>query len=99
MAEAFENVRDLAQQAGMQGKSDQAATLRKLDARQRKTLTLFRETETITSFDVAEALSLKPRTARLLCQKWAEQGFLSVRDPAKKSRKYALSEQFAGLVK
>ncbi len=97
VAEAFENVFNAAKSQRDIKKGTQSL-LRKLDARQRRALNLFQKNEIITARDVAKLFSLKPRTARLLCQKWIELGFISIVDPAKKSRKYRLNEKYEDLV-
>jgi Fic family protein len=92
VAESFENVRKRAQDAA--GAVDVSPWLRRLDPRQRKVLELFRESQTITSRDVASLFGISQRMARHLLHDWAETGFLVVVDPAKKSRKYALTGDF-----
>lgn len=94
MATAFESVECRSQEAAASGAGDQRDALLRLDNRQRKALGLFRKHETITATDVAKLFGLAPRSARVLCQKWVQSGFLTVADPAKKSRKYNLSKVF-----
>ena len=76
--------------------SDQA--LRKLDRRARIVLGLFSKQETITSNDVAHSLGLSPRQARELLNEWMKAGWLEVRDPARKSRRYHLSAEYRRLI-
>lgn len=99
MVTAFENVKLRAAEAAKSGEPDQSETLRKLDARQRRALGLFRKHETITATEVAKLFGLAPRSARVLCQKWVQNGFLIVADPAKKSRKYNLSKDLQPFAK
>lgn len=99
MVSAFENVQRKAIQAAKSGQKDQSDLLRTLDSRQRRALGLFRKTEVITATEVAKMFGLAPRSARVLCQKWVQNGFLLVADPAKKSRKYQLAETLHSLVK
>ena len=40
----------------------------------------------------------KPRPAALLCQRWAEKGFLETTDPAKKTRRFKLGDTYASIV-
>jgi Fic family protein len=94
MVDSFERVKNQALQASRQGIKDVAHVLRKLDSRQRNVLTLFQKHALITSIDVANVLNLQPRTARALCQKWVEEGFLIIADQAKKSRKYRLAPAY-----
>ncbi len=98
VAESFERVRGRAQAASMEGASDISPLLRQLDPRQRKMLTLFRKSDSITSGEVEKLFSLSQRMARVLLKDWVESGFLLVTDPAKKSRKYALSVKYRELV-
>lgn len=94
MAESFEAVRKRAREAARDGEKDQAHLLRQLDPRQRQALRLSADSENITAAQVAKLLGIRPRTARDLCQKWVEAGFLVVTDPAKKSRKYHLAKPY-----
>ena len=98
MATAFEKVRDQALRDARTGALDQSRLLRNLDAKQRRALTLFRESREIAAKDVAGLFRLKPRTAALLCQRWVESGFLETTDPAKKSRRYKLADAYESIV-
>lgn len=73
--------------------------LRRLDPRQRKALELFRQSDRITSRDIEKLFVLSQRTARGILLGWVESGFLIMADPAKKSRKYTLTDEFQELVK
>ena len=94
VADSFENVQRRAEEAARGGARDQSPLLRKLEARQRKVLELFRAQDTITSRDVQALFGVSQRTARVLLAAWVEAGFLTVADPAKKSRKYGLAREF-----
>ncbi len=97
VAEAFENVLKAAKsQKGL--KKNIQTLLRRLDSRQRRALALFQKNDVITARDIAKLFSLKPRTARLLCQKWVELGFMAIVDSSKKSRKYKLNEDYEDLI-
>jgi Fic family protein len=98
VAESFENVKNRAQQAAESGQKDESPQLRKLDARQRKALELFRLNDAITSRDVESVFTVSQRTARNILSGWVDQGFLTVIDPAKKSRRYGLAKDFRSLV-
>jgi Fic family protein len=97
-ADSFENARKRAQEAAGTGVEDISPWLRKLDPRQRKSLELFRHSDAITSRDIAKLFTLSQRAARNLLAGWVEQGFVLVADPAKKSRKYRLANEFRGLL-
>jgi len=94
VADSFESVRQRALEAARGGAQDQSLLLRQLDARQRKALELFRGHETITSRDVQTLFGVSQRTARVILAAWVESGFLTVVDPAKKSRRYGLAIVF-----
>ncbi len=78
--------------------SDHSQLLRSLDARQRKALSLFRKSDTVTSKEVGLLFGFQPRTSSQLCKRWVENGFLEIVDSSKKGRKYKLSERYALLV-
>ena len=65
--------------------------LRKLDRRARIALALFARTERIASADVARALGLSERMARVLLAQWVKAGWLVVADPSRRKRAYALT--------
>ncbi len=98
MAVSFEKVREQARGEATQGRRDQAATLRELDARQRKALTLFRRSREITAKEIGALFGYKPRSASLLCRRWVEGGFLVVTDQAKKSRRYRLNDRYEAMI-
>jgi len=94
MAESFAAVKQQAQLATKSGSTDQAALMRSLDSRQRRALALFEKHNLITSNDIAKLFNLSQRTARNICKAWVDNGFLTIADQAKKSRKYTLAEQW-----
>lgn len=98
VAQSFEAVQRGAEREATGGVQDGTAMLRKLDARQREVLTLFRDSETITAGSTAELLGVRPRTGREVCRKWVESGFLVIADPAKRSRKYTLGDEWMPLI-
>ena len=65
-----------------------------LDRRARAVLALFARQDAVTSTDVARTLGLSPRSARDLLAGWVVDGWLVVTDPARKSRRYALSAEY-----
>jgi len=98
MATSFENVRNQAVREAEKGGKDRSKLLRNLDSRQRRGLTLFETSREITARDVAALFGYRPRNAALLCRRWVEQGFLEVTDPAKKSRRYKLSDTYIPVI-
>ena len=97
MAAAFAKVRVAAAQAGQATASDQSATLRDLDPRQRRLLDLFRRQGSATSAEMAAHLKMSPRTLVQLCREWVAGGFLEYQSAARKNRAYRLGERFHGL--
>lgn len=99
MADAFARVRRQAQNAvPVAGQSDQTHLLRQLDARQRRTLTLFQQHAQITTRQIADLLGIHPRSALNLCRKWVSEGFLSQHGESKKLRHYSLGEAWITLI-
>ena len=98
MADSFEHVRHRAQEAGVRGNQDHSVALRRLDPRQRKALDLFRESDTITSRDIADLFALSARAARNLLTGWVDDHFMVIADPAKKSRRYGLAMEFQAIL-
>jgi Fic family protein len=68
--------------------------IRKLDQRARLVLGLFSRQDEITTSQIAAALGLSPRMARLLCQGWLQDGWLEMIDPSRRKRAYRLSEEY-----
>jgi|SRR5579863_1136852 len=98
MAQAFERVQLQAEQTRSKGKKDVSDVLRSLDPKKRKVLTLFTQYKIVTAPQIAQLFGLQPRSARVLCQKWVEEGFLLVVDPSRKGRKYQLAAEYEKLV-
>jgi Fic family protein len=91
MLDSFEHVKKVAQSEG--GK-DKSALLRSFTPKQRKVLTLFEDSDTITSKDVEELFGFSSRSARLLCGQMVEEGFLMVANPSDKARRYRLADGY-----
>jgi len=68
--------------------------LRRLDPRARTVLALFLRTDRITTADVAGALGLSDRMARVLLGRWVEDGWVEVADPSRRARTYLLSASY-----
>jgi Fic family protein len=98
MADSFARIRAQAEAAQRRGDRDQTTILRGLTAQQRKALSMFAATSTITSRDAAEFLGIGLRAASALCVEWVEQEFFVVADPSKKARRYQLAEPFERVV-
>lgn len=98
MAVSFENVLKRMAEAGEQGLTDQSASLRKLEPRQRKVLELFQAFETVTSRQIGELFGFKPRTCAHICASWVDDGFLEIVDASNKGRRYKLANQYERLM-
>ena len=98
MADSFESVKRRAAEAASGGAHDRSSALRRLDPRQRKALVLFKESDFITSNNVAELFSISERAARNLLTAWVANGFVVITAQAKKTRKYELSAAYKAIV-
>ncbi len=93
MVQSFENIRNHALIAYTQEDKDKSKILRNLDSKQQTILTLFEKSKYITSSNIATFFNISTRTARALCQKWIDDGFLIVKNPAKRNRTYELNKE------
>ncbi len=91
LAEVFALARDEALELSAQGVRVEPDEVRRLDHRARVVLALFNRTDQITTAQVAVALGLSPRMARVLLHDWVEEGWLEVADPSNRNRAYGLS--------
>ena len=98
MATSFENVIRRMAEAETRGLTDQSGLMRTLDPRQRKTLVLFQESETVTAKQIGSLFGFKTRTGSQLCKDWVEEGFLSIVDMSNKGRRYQLSKKYEELI-
>ena len=94
MSKAFAEAKERAGREMSSDAWDRSALFRSLLPRQRKVLELFADRDVITSRDVETLLSFSARSARLLCQKLAAEGFLVAVNKADKTRNYKLGEKF-----
>ncbi len=70
--------------------------LRSLTPQERLMLTLFENTDIITTNDVAKLFNFTQRSARNLVNKMVNKDFLEVKDVSNKNRSYGLSNKFVG---
>jgi Fic family protein len=98
LAGVFEMVKKEALQASERGAQPGADALQALDHRARIIIGLLGRRERITSADVAEALGLSVRMARMLVAEWVKQGWLVVDDPSNRNRAYRLSASYRQLI-
>ena len=92
MAEAFEKVHAHAKKSTALAKGQKGSTSR-LDGKKRTVLARFMDAE-FTSRDAAELLRLNRRYASVLCEKWADEGFLTIENPSKKARSYRITDKY-----
>ncbi|HEX4963124.1 MAG TPA: Fic family protein [Thermoanaerobaculia bacterium] len=99
LARAFTATKEeIALGASRGGSQGEPEALRRLDARARAVLALFASQDRITAPEVARLLGLSDRTARLLLQKWTEDGWLLVANPSRRGRVYELSASYRQLI-
>ncbi len=72
--------------------------LRRLDYRAKTVLALFSQQEQITSADVAVALGLSERMARVCLSEWVRQGWIVISNSSRRSRRYALREDIQNYI-
>lgn len=96
MLEAFAEVRRKVSEAIEKTgpESNQTLLLRELNQRQKQLLSLFRESQLITTKEIADLLKIHRRSALNLCTKWVEDGFLIQHGTSNKTRKYALAKKW-----
>jgi Fic family protein len=99
LAAVFTRAKEEVLRLAREGAAAEPEVLRQLNPRARAVLALFGRQARITAPEVARLLGLSDRTARLLLQRWVEEGWLVVADPSRKARGYELSavyRQFIG---
>jgi Fic family protein len=92
MADAFEKVHAQAKKNAALAKVPMDPTNR-LDLKKRAVLARFIDAE-FTSGHVAELLQLNRRYASILCEKWADEGFLKIENPSRKARSYRVTDKY-----
>jgi Fic family protein len=98
LATAFTSTKEEILRVTREGSQSEPDALRRLDARARAVLALFARQDRITAPEVARLLGLSDRTARLLLQKWTEDGWLIVANPSRRGRVYELSASYRQLI-
>jgi Fic family protein len=98
LATAFTSTKEEILRVIREGSHSEPEALRRLDARARAVLALFARQDRITAPEVARLLGLSDRTARLLLQKWTEDGWLIVANPSRRGRVYELSASYRQLI-
>jgi len=96
VAEAFEKIQIKTQTTN--SRRDFSSEMRQLDVTQRKILELFTEFQEVSSSQIAEYLEMSQQSARLLANRWVDDGFMIITNHSKKARKYRLAEKFEKLI-
>lgn len=91
LASAFGEVRDSLTRRAGQNQIVEPEFIRSLDHRSRIALSLFGNQDTVTNVQVAQALGLSTRMARILIKGWVDGGMMVVKAAAKRNRAYGLS--------
>jgi cell filamentation protein, protein adenylyltransferase len=91
LAQVFTAAKDEALAASNRGAALEPEAIRRLDPRARVVLGLFARQDRITSREVANALGLSERMVRVLLKDWVQEGLLTIAEPSRRSRAYALS--------
>ncbi|MEK7827179.1 MAG: Fic family protein [Thermodesulfobacteriota bacterium] len=94
LADAFGEVRDSVARHAGQNLIVEPEFIRRLDHRSRIALSLFGNRETVTNVQVAQALGLSTRMARVLIKGWVDGGMLVVTAAARRNRAYGLSAMY-----
>lgn len=88
---AFGEVKDSVARHAEQNLIVEPEFIRRLDHRSRIALSLFADRETVTNGQIAQALGLSTRMARVLIKRWVDGGMLVVTAAARRNRAYGLS--------
>ena len=99
LAAAYQMVQKELKQLVTRGVDQESDLLRRLDRRARIVLGLFGRQNEITTRDVAAALGLSERMARILIKDWLEEGWLVMVDTSRKARAYGLSATYRQFVR
>jgi Fic family protein len=94
LSEVFTSAREEALHLAIEGVPSEPEELRRLDHRARVVLALFDQANQITTAQVAEALGLSPRMARVLLRDWVNAGWLEVVEASNRNRTYGLSATY-----
>ena len=99
LADVFARAKDEALKYAKEGIPLEHEALRKLDRRARVVLGLFTRKDTVITQEVAAALGLSDRMARVLLTGWVKDGWLALANASKRARAYKLTaiyRQFNG---
>lgn len=99
LARVFTDAQTAAQQFALERQTRKPFELPSSDPRAKIVFELFIEQSQITSRDVAQALGLSERMARVLLTQWVQEDWLKIAEPSNRKRAYRLSatyRQFVG---
>ena len=94
VATVFHAVKEEALSCAQKGISVEPDALRRLDRRSRRVFALFSRQDRIATPEVAGALGLSDRMARVLLHGWVKVGWLVVAQASKRARAYGLAESY-----
>ena len=94
LKDVFVAAREEALSLAEQGVQVEPEEMRLLDHRARVVLAFFNRTDRITTHQVAQALGLSARMARVLLHDWVDAGWLDIADPSNRKRAYGLSAKY-----
>ncbi len=98
LATVFTAAREEALAATQQGRIVPPEAIRHLDPRARVAIGLLAHRERITAHEVATALGLSDRMARVLLRGWLDDGWLEMADSSRRARAYRLSATYRQLI-
>lgn len=99
MAYSFERVLQRMLKESDQSAPDISKLIKSLDPKQRKIISLFEKSDTITANDISTLFGFQPRTGAHLCKQLVDAGFLEIANPSNKKRSYRLSSQIRKMLK
>ena len=94
MLNSFKKIKEHAQKQLNNNQNDESKILRSLTPQERRILTLFENTDTITSNDIAKLFNFTQRSARNLVNKLVNKNFLEIENTSNKNRSYRLNKKF-----
>lgn len=94
MLDSFKKIKEHAQRQLNSDLDDKSKILRSLSPQERKILTLFENTDIITSNDIAKLFNFTQRSARNLANKLVNKEFLEIENISNKNRSFRLNKKF-----
>lgn len=94
MLDSLKKIKEHAQRQLNGNLNDKSKILRSLTPQERRVLTLFENTDIITSNDIAKLFNFTQRSARNLTNKLVNKEFLEIENISNKNRSYRLNKKF-----